>query len=66
MNKKEVSKQSYLCPCIGIVEVELSPMLGNTSTVSGGHNQGQVSGGGGDAKQGWFEEEESEGEKGVN
>ena len=63
MNKKEVSKQSYLCPCIGIIEVELAPMLGNTSTVSGGHNQGQVSGGGGDAKQGWFEEEESEDEK---
>ena len=65
MNKKEVSKQSYLRPCIGIIEVEIAPMLGNTSTVSGGHNQGQVSGGGGDAKQGWFEEEESESEKGV-
>lgn len=60
MRKKEFRKRKYVTPAVKIIETEVGHQLLNGSFTNGGHNQGHVGPGGGDAKQGWFDEDEDE------
>ncbi|WP_019967425.1 hypothetical protein [Segatella maculosa] len=60
MDKMENKKRPYVYPCIAVIKTETDNMLVNTSTMNGGHNQGHVGGGGGDAKRAWFDEDDFE------
>ena len=60
MDIKELRKQTYVSPWIVVVKTESACQLLNGSKLNGRHNQGHVGGGGGDAKQGLFDESELE------
>ena len=56
----ELRKETYVSPWIVVVKTESACQLLNGSKLNGRHNQGHVGGGGGDAKQGLFDESELE------
>ena len=60
MNRKQFRKYPYVSPRIEVIKTEMDNMLVNTSTMNGGHNQGHVSIGGGDANRAWLDEDEFE------
>ena len=60
MNQKQLESRAYVKPAVTINLVNAESLLSTGSHFSGGHNQGHVGGGGGDAKQGWFDEEDED------
>ena len=60
MKQKQLESRAYAKPAVTINPVDAESLLSTGSHFSGGHNQGHVGGGGGDAKQGWFEEEDGD------
>ena len=55
MNRKEFRRPAYIRPCMNLLPLQAEPLLLETSG-----NAGKISKGasGGDAKSGWFDEEE--------
>ena len=60
MNQKQLESRAYAKPEVTINPVDAESLLSTGSQFSGGHSQGHVGGGGGDAKQGWFDEEDED------
>ncbi|MGP1480716.1 MAG: hypothetical protein ACTTJL_03330 [Hoylesella enoeca] len=60
MNRNQLERWAYAKPEVTINPVDTEALLSTSSKFNGGHNQGHVGIGGGDAKQGWFDEEEEE------
>ena len=60
MKQKQLESRAYVKPAVTINPVDAESLLSTGSHFNGGHNQGHVGGGGGDAKQGWFEEEDED------
>ena len=60
MKQKQLESWAYAKPEVTINPVDTEALLASGSKFNGGHSQGHVGSGGGDAKQGWFEEEEDE------
>ncbi|MGP1453686.1 MAG: hypothetical protein ACTTJ9_09650 [Segatella oris] len=59
--KTKTSKRMYLMPACEVFRIESEGLLkasGNAGTIGGGSS-------GGDAKQGWFDEEDTEFEQGT-
>lgn len=60
MNRKNCTKQKYVCPDIGIVHTTLDYLLLETSFHNGGHKDAGNDGPGLNAKPGWLDEDEEE------
>ena len=59
MKQNQQEGGAYRKPEIEIVATAAEPLL-NSSKFNGGHNPGHIGGGGGDAKEGFFDESEEE------
>ena len=60
MKQKQLERWAYAKPEVTINPVDTEALLAVGSKFNGGHSQGHVGGGGGDAKQGWFDEDEED------
>lgn len=57
MKRKQFCRQAYLRPAIEITEIQTDLLI---VVASGNHKDADFGGSTGDAKQGWFDEEEDE------
>ncbi|ALO49390.1 hypothetical protein [Hoylesella enoeca] len=58
MNRKQLESRAYVKPEMSVIQTIMEFPLLNGSTIKGGHKKPIINPETGDAKQGWFDEEE--------
>ena len=58
MNRKQLESRAYVKPEMSVIQTIMEFPLLNGSTIKGGHKKPIINPETGDAKQGWFDEED--------